>query len=435
MKKGLLILGVFFAVVVLSVSHATAREYTLSDLYQQALNNSEKIKYAEENLFIAEMGRHKALSLLIPKVTAFGTYNRFSTDKFSVSGVMIQPEQSGTWGVRADQSFSLSLRELDALIIAGQAITKSEFDLEATKSDFILTVATYYYDVLKAKKALEIAAANVERLTQYRNSAAKKVKVGELTKTSLLRADGELSGARADYLKATNALVLARAALIRLTGIEDNFRLQHQESLYPDPESFDELRNIVADTRADLKSYEMQTRIARQNIKYARGAFWPSVGLFAVYNGSDQNPPTATLNRESVLAGASLNFPFFEGGLRVAELREAMAKERQARLAYDDLKKDVDIELRGAYLNLETQKGALKYLEDQLVYAQDNFNAVLRQYDNGLATSLDVMDANSLLLNSEKSVADASYAYQLAHLKVRKSSGTLLQFVAAGREK
>ena len=147
MKKGLLLLGVWFAVVVMSVSNATAREYTLSDLYQQALENSEKIKYAEENLFIAEMGRFKALSLLIPKVTAFGTYNRFTQDKFSVSGVLIQPEQSGTWGVRADQAFSLSLRELDALIIAGQTITKSEFDLDTAKTDFILMVATYYYDV------------------------------------------------------------------------------------------------------------------------------------------------------------------------------------------------------------------------------------------------------------------------------------------------
>ena len=54
MKKGLLLLGVWFAVVVMSVSNATAREYTLSDLYQQALENSEKIKYAEENLFIPD---------------------------------------------------------------------------------------------------------------------------------------------------------------------------------------------------------------------------------------------------------------------------------------------------------------------------------------------------------------------------------------------
>jgi len=181
-----------------------------------------------------------------------------------------------------------------------------------------------------------------------------------------------------------------------------------------------------------LKSYDMQTQIAEGQVKYARGAFWPSVGVYAIYNAVDQNPATATLLRESVYAGVSLTFPFFEGGLRVAELNEAKAKERQTRLAYDDLKKSVDIELRGAYLDLETQKGSLIFLQDQLVFAEDNYNAVLRQYENGLATSLDVMDANALLLSSERNVADALYGYQLAHLKVRRSSGTLLKFVQEG---
>ncbi len=62
-----------------------AQEYALSDLYQQALKNSEKIKYAEENLYIAQMGKNKAWAVLIPKVTAFGTYNRFTEDKYVVS--------------------------------------------------------------------------------------------------------------------------------------------------------------------------------------------------------------------------------------------------------------------------------------------------------------------------------------------------------------
>ena len=442
-KLGLGMIGLF-ASIVMSSSFVMAQEYTLSDLYQQALKNSEKIKYAEENLYIAQMGKNKAWSLLIPRLTAFGTYNRFTEDKYTVSvttlpaplptvssNVLIQPKESGTWGVRADQSFSLSARELDALKIAGQTITKTEFDLDAAKADFVLAVASSYYDVLKAKKALEIAAANMERLTQYRNSAEKRVKVGELTKTALLRADGELSGARADYLRATNALQLARAALIRITGIEDTFRLRDKEDSSLAPDSFENLRETVIHSRADMKSYDMQTKIAGQYVKYAQGAFWPNLGLFAIYNGADQNPATATLNRESVLAGVSLNFPFFEGGLRVAEFKEAKAKERQARLAYDDLKKNVDMELRGAYLDLETQKGALKFLEDQLVFAQDNYNAVLRQYENGLTTSLDVMDANTLLLSSEKNVAEALYNYQLAHLKVKRSSGTLLQFVTA----
>lgn len=432
MKKVWLCLMILFAYAVMFSYDAMAQEYALRDLYQQALKNSEKIKYAEENLYIAQMGKNKAWAVLMPKVTAFGTYNRFSEDKYTVAGVLIQPEQSGTWGARADQAFSLSARELDALKIAGQSITKSQFDLDAAKSDFVLTVASSYYDVLKAKKALEIAAANVERLTQYRNSAEKRVKVGELTKTALLRADGELSGARADYLRATNMLKLTRAALIRITGIEETFRLKDEIIPSTDFDEFENLRETAINLRSDLKSYDMQTKIAEQYVRYARGAFWPSLGLYAIYNGADQNPAAATLNRESVLAGVSLNFPFFEGGLRVAELNEAKAKERQARLAYDDFKKNVDIELREAYLDLATQKGALKFLEDQLVFAEDNYNAVLRQYENGLATSLDVMDANALLLSSEKNVAEALYGYQLAHLKVRRSSGTLLKFVQEG---
>ncbi|MEI6610214.1 MAG: TolC family protein, partial [Deltaproteobacteria bacterium] len=157
---------------------APAQEYTLSDLYQQALKNSEKMKMAQENLHIAQYGKDKAWAVLIPRVTAFGTYNRFSESKTSDAGIMIQPYESGNWGVRADQSFSLSVRELTALKVAGQTITKNQFDLDATKTDFVLIVASAYYDVMKVKKTLEIAAANMERLTQYRNSVEKRVMVG-----------------------------------------------------------------------------------------------------------------------------------------------------------------------------------------------------------------------------------------------------------------
>ena len=429
---------VILAAIIAFVSVSNAEEYALSDLYQQALRNSEKIKFAQENLYIAQVGKNKAWSLLSPKLTAFGTYYHFSEQKVTIASVLIQPNESGNWGLRADESFSLSLRELNALKIAGQNITKSEYDLDATKSDFVLAVASAYYDVLKARKSLEIAAANMERLTQYRDSVNKRVKVGDLTKTALLRAEGELSGARSDYLKATNALKLTRAALVRVAGIEDDFRLKETSIPTEEEQALDKLRNTAFDKRSDLKSFDMQIYMAEEQVKYAQGAFWPYVGLFAIYTGSDQYPASGssasqTLNRESILAGVSLTFPFFEGGLRMAELREAKAKERQAKLAYDDFKKNVDVELQSAYLDLQTQQGTLKFLEDQLTFAEDNYNAVIRQFDNGLALSLDVMDANSLLLSAEKNVNEALYNYQLANLKLKRTSGMLLQFVNASK--
>lgn len=410
-----------------------AIEYTLSEIYQKALKSSEKIEMARENVYVAQMGKYKAWSLLIPRLTAYGTYNWFSEDKYSVIGILLQPKESDTWGVRADQAFSLSARELDALKFAYQSVTKSEYDFDTAKADFVLAVAASFYDVLKAQKALEIANSNLERLTQYHRFVETKVKVGELTKTALLRAQGELSGAKADSLRAANALQLTKAALVRLTGVEQDFKLKEEKMSSSEACEINGLLQSVQDYRTDLKSYDVQIKMAERQVKYARGAFWPSVGLFAIYNKADQYPLGTTFNDESVLGGVSMTFPFFEGGLRMAEYKEARARERQARLAYEDLKKSVDIELRSSCLDLETLKGTLKFLEDQQVFAKDNYNAVMKQFENGLAISLDVMDANTLLLTSDKNLVETLYNYQLAYLKVKKSSGTLLQFVNIGK--
>lgn len=214
--------------------------------------------------------------------------------------------------------------------------------------------------------------------------------------------------------------------------MEPDFRLKEETVSLSEACDIQGLRKSASDLRTDLKSYDMQTKMAGQQVKYARGAFWPSVGLFAIYNRADQDPAGSTFNDENIYGGISLTFPFFEGGLRMAEFREARAKERQARLAYDDLKKSVDIEVEAACLDLDTLKGSLKFLEDQQIFARDNYNAVMKQFENGLATSLDVMDANTLLLTADKNVVDALYNYQLASLTVKKSSGTLLQFVRDG---
>ena len=141
MKKMLICGMIALITAFIFASESIAREYALSDVYREALKNSEKIKMAQENLYIAQVGKNKVWSVLIPRITAFGTYNHFSEQKTTVSGVLIQPDESGNWGVRADESFSVSVRELNVLKIAGQTITKNEYDLEATKSDFILAVA------------------------------------------------------------------------------------------------------------------------------------------------------------------------------------------------------------------------------------------------------------------------------------------------------
>jgi outer membrane protein len=412
--------------VVFTAYSACAEEYSLEDLYQIALQRAEKVKLSEEEVFIAETGKDKALSLLVPKLSTFGSYLSYSDDKRNDKGIIIQPRESIAWGVRLDESFSISGRELTALSISKENILKSRYDLHAVKEAYLLRVAYAYYDVLKAKKSLDIAEANLERLTKYRQAAEKRLKIGEVTKTVLLRADGELSGAKSDYVRATNFLELARAVLVRVAGIEVDFKLKETSLTDMKIPSLSFFRERALSERADLKSLEIQKKMAEEQVQFTKGSYWPTLALSGVYAAADQSPAPQTLNKESIYGGVSINFPLFEGGLRMAEVKEARAKERQSDLMYEDLKKSVEVEVQGAYLDIITQKGVLAFLEDQLSFAKDNYRAITKQFEFGLSESIEVMDANTLFVSAERKLADAIYSYQLSLLIMQKVTGTLL---------
>ena len=98
-------------------------------------------------------------------------------------------------------------------------------------------------------------------------------------------------------------------------------------------------------------------------------------------------------------------------------------------LVYEDRKKSIGIEVENAYLDLITQKAITEKFEAQAVYAEDNYKAVSKQFEYGIANSLDVMDANTLLVTAQRQLADAKYNYQLSILRLKRATGMLLKSV------
>ncbi|HPC73830.1 MAG TPA: TolC family protein [Syntrophales bacterium] len=404
-----------------------ATEYSLQDLFRISLEKSEKLKISEENFYISKQGQTRALSALLPTVSATGSYIRYDKDKYSdVGHALIQPESASSWGFTATESLSLSGREFTSYSASKDHVRKNEEDLFASREAYLLTVATAYYDVMKATKLLDISNSNVERLTTQRNAARTRLRVGEVTKTTLLRAEGELSGALADQVRAKNLLEYARANLARTVGIPNDFTLRETSFVDVEILPLERYQERALKERAELKSLELDRRIAEKKVSVARGAFWPDIALQGLYLKSDQSPQTVTLVDEYYAGAVLLNFPLFEGGLRVADLNEAKAKQRQSVLNYEDNIKSVNIEVQNAYLNLITQTGIYKSLEDQLTFARENNTAVTKQFEFGLASIIDVIDANNLLVTAERQLYDAVYTYQLAVLRLKRATGELL---------
>jgi outer membrane protein len=408
------------------------KPYSLDDLYQIALKRSEKIKISEENLYITERTKEKALSVLVPRFSAFGNYRRYSEEKTAAdTETLIQPESATAWGVRFDQSFTLNGKELIALRITKDSIEKSKYDLNAVKEAYLFSVASAYYNILKTAKAVDIAKANVERLETHKNAVTVQLNIEAATKTDLFRAQAELSKSKTELIKAENGLRLAQIVLARVVGLEGNFEIKKPEFIknFSLDNNIDSIKKEALFDRAELKSLAVQKKISEDLVKFTKSAYWPTVSVEGVYQKYDQEPDYFLVNDESISLGVMLNFTIFDGGLRRAEIKESLAKKRQAELAEKELSKDITTEVEDAYLSLHTQMSVLKSLGDQVKFANSNYDAVSKQFKYGFANSVDVVDANTLLVTSETELSEAIYNGQLAGLNVERAKGTFLKTI------
>jgi len=368
----------------------------------------------------------------VPRFSAFGNYTRYSEEKTAADTVtLIQPESTTAWGVRFDQSFTLNGKELIALGITQDSIEKSKYDLDAVKEAYLFNVASAYYSVLKKAKALDIAIANVERLKTHKNAVTVQLKIEAATKTDLYRAQAELSKSKAELINARNGLRLAQNVLSRVVGLEGNFEIKKPEfkkdfSLEND---MDSVKKEALFDRAELKSLAVQKKISEDMVKFSKSAYWPTVSVEGVYQKYDQEPDSFMVNDESISVGVMLNFTIFDGGLRKAEIKESLAKKRQAELAEKELSKDIATEVEDAYLFLHTQMSVLKSLKDQLKFANSNYDSISKQFKYGFANSVDMIDANTLLVTSETELSKAIYNKQLAGLNVERAKGTFLKTI------
>lgn len=429
MKKLLLLLLIIvFPANAAADQEEVSQQYSLDDLYRIALEKAPQIKMAEEDLYLAEQGKDKARAVLFPKSTAYGNYTAYSQSKEFSFGV-IQPDNTVTRGLRIDQSLSLSGREFTALEIAKGNIEKTRYDFTAVKEEYLLQVAAAYYDFLRTNKAVEIAKANIERLTRHRDAAQTRLRVGEITKTALLRAEAELSGAQSEEIKAKNSRESAKAYLARLVGLSGDYAVHEIDDVVERKSvgTASALKKIAETERTELKALEKQKELLAKQIKYTEGAFWPTVSVEGVYNRQDDDPESNSMNPETIYGGVTLNFLFSDGGLRKAEKREAEAIYRKADLAINEEKKVIELEVENAWLNINTLQGIIEKFQDQLVYAEDNYKSVTKQFEFGVANSIDVMDANTLYVTAQRQLSDARYNYQLALLQIEQATGIFLK--------
>ena len=426
------VVAMLFALLLYAPDRAQSAErvVTLEEAYRLALENHEDLGIARENLSQARADLTKSVARILPNITAEGSYTRFTESKSSSNGFVTQPESSTAAELRLTQPLYSGGREWAVQRQAKLQIQSETKGLEGAAESVMLETGRAYYGVLKAQKDVEIKRAALKRAEERLEVADARFTVGEVTKSAVLRARAELAGAEAELLKSLNNLDNSRVLLARLTGIDGAFSLVEppaQGSVLLVPER---LIERALEERSDYTRLVLQEKAASESIQIARAGFKPSLKLEGVYSWRDQDPQTTFFQKESASGTLRLTYPIFEGFLRKAELADARSEFREAELIRLGLKRNIAVQVNEAINNIKAIDSLIESFRRQVAFAEEDYSMVFEQFKFGVATTLDVIDADTVLVSAQTSFASATYDLEVAKLNLKFVTGTLVDGAA-----
>jgi outer membrane protein len=281
---------------------------------------------------------------------------------------------------------------------------RQEVAFAALQSYYAAALAEENLNVVE--RALRAARAH---LAETRNLRAQGLAVNaDVLRTEVLT--GSLDERRTD---AQSQLQIAWARLAHVLGDEDE-RLAPEPlmpklsgSLFPACVSFADLRREAIAQRPEIRIAAANVAQAEQEVTIARAEFLPSVSVATSYENDSEKLVRAG-NNFAVFAYARLNL--FNGLATKSKVDETLAQLNRARTLAADLKHAIELEVETAWRTLKAAEQNVSVAQRNYSYARDALRILEDRYSTGLATNVDVLDAQAALQEADLESARARVA-------------------------
>ena len=433
---------------------ASSKVLTLEDAVDFALKNYPAVRASLERVTAAKAGIGLAQTNYLPRADVVWQTNRATDNNITglllpqsiispISGpVPASTSNRSAWGSAAGLLFSWEPFDFGyrgAKVDAARA-TRDRATAEASLTRLDVAVATVnaYLAVLAAQRTVLAAEADVERRSTFDKAVRVLVDNQLRAGADASRADAELARARVNLARARQQEKISRAALADILGLPDtSVEVSEGSLLGPPPgESLQTApltKNPIAEVQhARVEEAQEQVHILDrsyypkfylQSSVYGRGSGWNPAGNFE--GGTEGLGP----DRSNWAVGLSVTFPVFDiFSIRSRKAIES-ANERAEAARYDQTLQDLTGQLRKAQASLEGARSVAENTPQELDAARTTETQERSRYQAGLATLVDVADAQSLLVQAETDDAVARLAVWQNLAAVAASQGDLQPFL------
>jgi outer membrane protein len=430
------------------------RTFTLEQAVDYALQNYPAVRASLERVSSARAGVTLARTQYLPQLN--GVYQDSRATQNQVPGIWlgtpITPTVEGPIGASSGQSYwgsqaaaLFSWEPLDFGLRSarvGQARSveaKSQADLALTQLQVAAAVGNYFLLAVANEQALMAAQANLERWQKFHKSIHVLVDNQLRAGADGSRADAELARAKIQLYQSQQAERVTLDTLAALMGTADT-EIKLDSGRLLDPSPADSLPDASAsehplarDQMADVRQTQTEEgvlqrtdypRLYLQGEVFGRGSEVPNNGTI-LGNWNGLSPA-----RENWVTGITVVFPDVFGFKALsAEKQISKANERSQKARYDQTIQDLSGQIQAARDKLKAAQLVAQETPTELAAARQSETQSRARYQSGLATLVEVADAENLLAQAEMEDSIARLNVWHGLFAVANAQGNLRDFL------
>lgn len=410
---------------------------SVSECREMALRNDEDIKIAQNRVRQSDLDRGIAKSAYLPK--------------FDINGSALYLTPNPSMGASMDLNmkgvYMAGISLTQPVFTGGKIITANKLSkvgkqiaddqLEATTMDIIAEAEKTYWMYVAVLSKISMIEAYMTQLDSIYNFTRDAYELGLTTSLNISRVETRQAELQYRLKQAQTGADLCRMSLCRIIGVDENEPIYPTENLDFTFQSEKPFAGI--DNRPELKMAWSLIDVKKLDVKMVLSDYLPTIGLQLGWNAFGNMkmttvtslpdgtifPYTQSIDYRGFMGAVAVSIPLFHWGEGFRKVKKAKIEVENAALSFEKNRKLMELQSRQTYNNYIDGVNLIESATKALNEATENLSSITEQYQVGLMTLTDLLEAQSQWHTSYSNLIEAKTQYKINEVEYLRSVGQL----------
>lgn len=437
-SKLLLLCGAMILTMCRCLQAQDSRTLTLPEAIELSLKNSHQLKSSQAKIEEATAALKEAVEKKLPEASISGSYLWLNSPNIDMKTKADNNGGAGNSGEMPKvNQLMYGMANVSLPIFQGGRIRygiessrllaeAAKLDADVEKDAVIQNTIEAYINLYKAGAAVKLVKESLAQSQQRVKEFSDLEKNGLMARNDLLKAQLQASNKELSLLDAQNNFQLAMVSMDLLLGLPEATQLQLDTALLEHPSQLEPLDNYVQSAlihRKEIFSLDLKKKSAETGVKSSKAEMYPSLGVTGGYVAANIPNLLTVTNAVNVGVGVSYNIGSIWKTKAKVQQNEARVKQLAANEAL--LSDQVRLQVNKNYLDVLSNQKKIEVYQKAIEQAEENYRITKNKYDNALATTTDLLDADVAQLEAKVNYVFAKADAVVKYNELLKAAGIL----------